>query len=289
MTEVAETGSAGGSGEPADPPRTDLAHLLGRRGPEFVVTCYHVLLGRAPDPEGLRHYVGLLMAGAPRLQIIDSLCRSREGRSRRAIVAGLQGARRAYHLSRWPGLGRLLRPLLLAWYPVGVVYDAGTSQTPSLGDLLALRDERLVQQAYKTLLHRPPDAPGLAHYLRLLHAGRHPIDVLGQIRRSAEGQRAAVALGGLNGAYALQRWARRLGLQSFFAPRPHAWPPIASPDAHHAFPEQFTGLPEASLPQELGYGHPESVRLAYRDLVRARTVRAAAWAGIRGSAPGADN
>jgi FkbM family methyltransferase len=55
-------------------------------------------------------------------------------------------------------------------------------------ELLALNGEVFVTGAYKTLLHRQPDADGLAHYLAELNAGVSKMAILARLRNSPEGR-----------------------------------------------------------------------------------------------------
>jgi FkbM family methyltransferase len=56
-------------------------------------------------------------------------------------------------------------------------------------ELLALNGEGFVTGAYKTLLHRQPDADGLEHYLAELNAGVSKMAILARLRNSPEGRR----------------------------------------------------------------------------------------------------
>jgi hypothetical protein len=47
---------------------------------EFVPACYRSLLFRAPDPEGLLHYVGVVAKGQAKLDIAAAIASSEEAR-----------------------------------------------------------------------------------------------------------------------------------------------------------------------------------------------------------------
>jgi hypothetical protein len=65
-------------------------------------------------------------------------------------------------------------------------------------DYLALSSERMLDVAYRRVLDRPPDAPGIANFRRSLRTGRlTKVEVLGRIRYSAEGRAKGVAVQGL--------------------------------------------------------------------------------------------
>lgn len=88
-----------------------LADLYECGSEQFVLNCYHLILGREPDEEGFLHHLNMLRAGRSRLRIVRGITRSSEARRRGARVAGLRGAllwdwamRRSY-IGPW--LGRL--------------------------------------------------------------------------------------------------------------------------------------------------------------------------------------
>jgi O-antigen chain-terminating methyltransferase len=93
-------------------------------------------------------------------------------------VAATPGAR----LPRWLGFGRHL-----------AVKPAYT-----LAEMLQFADEEFVATAYRVLLRRPPDAEGVGHYLAALRNGYlSKVQILGEIRFSAEGRKADVHVDGL--------------------------------------------------------------------------------------------
>ena len=89
-----------------------LSWLLNRDGFAFVGEAYHVLLRREPDVEGLHYYSERLRAGAPKLQILEELSNSQEGRSVNCQVQGLRGAIRLHRLTRLPVFGRVIAAAL---------------------------------------------------------------------------------------------------------------------------------------------------------------------------------
>lgn len=58
----------------------------------------------------------------------------------------------------------------------------------TLDELLSYHDERFIYNAYHTLLDRAPDAEGLSYYLASLRSGIGKVEILAQIRLSAEGK-----------------------------------------------------------------------------------------------------
>lgn len=74
-------------------------------------------------------------------------------------------------------------------------------QLHSLDDLISLHDADFVMAAYQLLLKRRPDAEGASYYLRRLRRGTPKVQILGQIRFSAEGRACGVTLPGLDRAF----------------------------------------------------------------------------------------
>ena len=76
-------------------------------------------------------------------------------------------------------------------------------------DLLKYHDSQFIGNAYRALLRREPDEPGLNTYLDKLRSGRfNKIDVLANIRFSEEGRRNNVPVDGLRGRAAIRRCYR---------------------------------------------------------------------------------
>jgi O-antigen chain-terminating methyltransferase len=70
-------------------------------------------------------------------------------------------------------------------------------------DLLALPLDVFIEEAYRHLLGRPPDAAGAAYYQRALLRGRITrMEVAGRLAFSPEGRRRAGALGGIPAGFA---------------------------------------------------------------------------------------
>jgi FkbM family methyltransferase len=80
----------------------------------------------------------------------------------------------------------------------------------SIAELLQHDGTRFVQCAYMTLLKRPADPDGLAHYTDSLHLGVSKHEVIRQLRDSREGRSRNVDLAGLQGALQRARLARVL-------------------------------------------------------------------------------
>jgi GT2 family glycosyltransferase len=86
-----------------------LEDLLSCHDERFIRNAYHVLLGRAPDPEGMQYYLARIRIGISKVEILAQLLLSKEGKSRLVTIAGLNEAISRHKLLRLPLLGRLLR------------------------------------------------------------------------------------------------------------------------------------------------------------------------------------
>ena len=70
--------------------RYELSELVGFSDADFIDVAYRTVLRRPPDENGLRHYLHLLRSGgASKVEILDMLCRSEEGRSHGVQIDGL--------------------------------------------------------------------------------------------------------------------------------------------------------------------------------------------------------
>jgi FkbM family methyltransferase len=83
---------------------------------------------------------------------------------------------------------------------------AGRAAT--LGELLSQNDLSFVQAAYQTLLGRDPDAPGLDHYVSRIRQGVPKIQILSELRSSAEARQIRAQVKYLDGAISLYKWLK---------------------------------------------------------------------------------
>ena len=117
-TRWAELASGAGIGAPAPfpapsgpafTPRADRRYAIGDflalRGAAFVTASYRGLLGREPDAAGHRHWLGQLLEGMPRAEVLARLRWSAEGRAHGATVAGLAPRAAAAAVARLPLAG----------------------------------------------------------------------------------------------------------------------------------------------------------------------------------------
>jgi hypothetical protein len=130
----------------------------------FVRRAYWVLLGREPDPGGLTNYLDRLRSGTPKLQVLSELAQSPEGKAKGAVKSddAITAASTAVILSNTAG--------------VAATWD----------QLLGHHGRAFITCAYQTLLGRNPDPEGLQLYLAQLCSGVAKIQILGQLRHSAE-------------------------------------------------------------------------------------------------------
>ncbi len=94
-------------------------------------------------------------------------------------------------------------------------YDTSASEY-SIANLCQFHFTTFVDYAYRAVLKRPPDAAGFDGHLKLLVSGGSKIEILGNLRYSAEGRRAAVRVPGLLPRYALAK-LYRVPLIGYFA------------------------------------------------------------------------
>ncbi|MEI2794939.1 methyltransferase domain-containing protein [Pseudoxanthomonas sp. F11] len=79
----------------------------------------------------------------------------------------------------------------------------------ALAELTGFDDEDFVANAYVAILRRPPDPQGFAGVLHALREGKSKVELLGNIRWSAEGVSRGVHVDGLLLPYTLVRWEQK--------------------------------------------------------------------------------
>lgn len=145
----------------------------------------------------------------------------------------------------------------------------------AMAEFAGLSDEAFLLAAYRRLLGRDPDPAGRHAFLKRLHNGVTQTEILGDIRFSPEGRRAAIRVPGLRLRHVLARARRwlRSGKQGGTVPagaRPQSMPSDA------AF------LARAYL-RFLGRGPDPQGRDAYLAMLRAGRTREEILAMIRAS------
>jgi hypothetical protein len=143
-----------------------LAELLACEDDAFIRRAYWVLLGRGPDPDGLANYLARVRAGSSRLQVLSELAGSSECKSMQS------GAFAATSRESTP--------------PAVVGARMTSNVATSYEQLLARQGAAFVMCAYQTLLGRDPDCQGMRFYAGELRRGTCKVQILAQIRHSAE-------------------------------------------------------------------------------------------------------
>ncbi|MDR3444400.1 MULTISPECIES: methyltransferase domain-containing protein [unclassified Dyella] len=94
------------------------------------------------------------------------------------------------------------------WRPVAGRLAA--KQAYALGELLTFSDVDFVRTVYQIVLRRSPDSEGEQHYLRQMRNGHaSKVEVIGDLRFSAEGRARGVHVDGLLIPYTFARWKRK--------------------------------------------------------------------------------
>jgi FkbM family methyltransferase len=190
-----------------------IVDLLAKDGMVFVEAAYLAILRRRPDPQGATVYHSLLDKGTAKIQILRALVTSPEGAQRNAKLPGLAWRYQIYRLSRLPIVGAL----------IGFVFRSITASNArsihSIDELLALRGEEFVREAYRVVLCREADDEGLKNYMSAMHAGKSKIQIISALKQSTEGRKVPGRLRRLRRARAFDR-AMRLPLIGHIL---HAW------------------------------------------------------------------
>ncbi|MDN7913042.1 DUF4214 domain-containing protein [Burkholderia cepacia] len=158
---------------------------------EFIERTYTMLLGRKPDQGGEEYYLRMLSSGTARIEVIASVLASDEAMHRRVKVMGVTWRRWVGRLGKWPVIGQACRRFA----------DRSPADFVHVQSLQSFHDEDFVNRAYRSILGRAPDPSGAERYLRALRKGESKIRLIRDIRRSKEGQRRGVRVGGLGMAY----------------------------------------------------------------------------------------
>jgi hypothetical protein len=123
----------------------------------FVRFSYLHILSKPADPEGLAHHLYRMQTGRTRLDVLNELAQS----------AKLEGEPVTFQL-RAEALPKL-----------------GQSPVASLKNLLAGEAEECIGALYQTVLGKPVDADGMAHYLWQLSRGRSRFEIYIELRAVA--------------------------------------------------------------------------------------------------------
>jgi hypothetical protein len=181
--------------------RTDYRKIGGLRGtrPEAVVrSAYQDILGRDPDPEGLREYtMRIRRDGWSEQDVREALRNSAEYNSGRAASAD-RIVRRAYLdvLHREPdpeGLEAYRRQVLengWEYHDVRQALARSPERRANRVDVRAGDAQEMVRRAYRNILNREPDPSGLDSYTaKIVRDGWTEADVARALRDSDEYRR----------------------------------------------------------------------------------------------------
>lgn len=83
--------------------------LLACHDKHFILYAYKILLGREPDSEGLKYYLGRLRMGYAKIQLLSQLRLSAEGKTHEEKLPGLDRAIRCYKRGQYPIIGWLFK------------------------------------------------------------------------------------------------------------------------------------------------------------------------------------
>ena len=139
----------------------------------------------------------------PKLNVDDLLRRVRDEVAHRRGEAGAPSAGvTAFSPSRDPGGDDAYS--LLPDLELEPRFETNSSGY-AIEDFTRLQHAAFIRAAYRGLLRREPDPPGLHHFLQRLERGDSKRLILGLIRYSPEGRRHAIPVRGLRWRFALER------------------------------------------------------------------------------------
>ena len=183
--------------------RADYRGLRLRRGvtaEAIVQHAYQEILGRDPDPDGLRNYTGKIVnEGWSEWDVRNALRRSDEYAAGAALRFRTASADRIIRHAYLEILGREPDPAGLESYRRNILeegwdeYDVRRAliRSPERRQkrvaVSAQAAEDMVRRAYRSVLSREPDASGMAHYTsKVLYEGWDEDDLVRALRESDE-------------------------------------------------------------------------------------------------------
>lgn len=86
-----------------------LENLLNYQDERFIKYAYEIILGRFPDAEGLQFYLSKLKTESSKIEILYQLRNSKEGKSRKVDLPGLDEALKRQKIIKMTGLSKLLK------------------------------------------------------------------------------------------------------------------------------------------------------------------------------------
>ena len=153
---------------------------LAYHGGAFIDCAYHTLLGRAPDPDGLRSYLGKLRNGTSKVEILVRLRQSAEYSARSRHSRRLRDAIRKLE-RRAPGAHKESGTLQGA-------SDQIAGGPPSVAAVLAYDDETFATHVFWLVIGAPPNADELATYVASMKSGLSRRKLLQEIQTSPKGR-----------------------------------------------------------------------------------------------------
>jgi hypothetical protein len=114
---------------------------------DFIVNAYRTLLHREPDPGGLQHYLGMLLQGESKLEIIRRIRYSDEGRAIGTDVGEIRTKLAIAWIYRIPAAGQWIRAIATSLVFVASWRKHLASQRQIIEELIQLRsrNDRLVR------------------------------------------------------------------------------------------------------------------------------------------------
>jgi hypothetical protein len=103
IDQMVPPGSTGTGG-----PQPSLQLILASRGQKFVRLVYLAILGREPDPDGMKFYLGRIRDGERKLQIIKELSTSKEAERKGFTLPDLSHLLALHRRAAIPLIGRVL-------------------------------------------------------------------------------------------------------------------------------------------------------------------------------------
>jgi SAM-dependent methyltransferase len=101
--------------QPTPGRRYHIRELFDYQDRDFIVAAYWAVLQREPDDGGFNTYLGLLRGGTSKIEILEFLRDSPEGRAAEITVAGQSIQARILKITRWPILGFFGRIAASLW------------------------------------------------------------------------------------------------------------------------------------------------------------------------------
>jgi glycosyltransferase involved in cell wall biosynthesis len=146
----------------------------------FIRCAYLSVLGREPDEDGLENYLKKLRDGIGKKDIVAELSLSKEGRTQKANISGLDSATAEYKKKH----SRSLIAIFFGHKERANLANALTSRADTLSKDFAT----FVQQTYREILGRDADSEGAKYYVARLQSGVTQAQIRIELSSSEEAQ-----------------------------------------------------------------------------------------------------